>query len=158
MGQPKYSSSYPAAYWGKDPKEWPRVVCLAEGQNWRCCYCGARCDPAVGTEQHWNTASIEHLTPRAQGGREHWYNEVMACAECNNARGGSLGAMEYFCLVQAVGILRATRYMDEFHARLRRKIGKAVTTPHIALEAIKIMLRRDLALSSFLQKMEEIAE
>lgn len=59
-------------------------VCLAEAQNWRCCWCGVRC---VAESNKHNSATIEHVTPKSQGGTDHWSNLAMACNRCNHARG-----------------------------------------------------------------------
>ncbi len=53
---------------------------LAEAQNWRCCYCGCRLEP--------ETATIEHVKPRALGGSNTWENCAAACDPCNSKRGG----------------------------------------------------------------------
>ncbi len=59
-------------------------VQLAEAQNWRCCWCGTRCVPE--SNKH-NSATIEHVTPKCQGGTDTWENFAMACNRCNQARG-----------------------------------------------------------------------
>jgi hypothetical protein len=59
-------------------------VCLAEAQNWRCCWCGVECVPESDKK---NSATIEHVTPRSQGGTDHWSNLAMSCNRCNQARG-----------------------------------------------------------------------
>ena len=45
-----------------------------------CQYCGSR----PGTQE----LSIDHVVPRAQGGRSSWKNCVLACTECNHRKGG----------------------------------------------------------------------
>jgi 5-methylcytosine-specific restriction endonuclease McrA len=45
-----------------------------------CQYCGSR----PGTSE----LSIDHVVPRAQGGRSSWKNCVLACTECNHRKGG----------------------------------------------------------------------
>jgi 5-methylcytosine-specific restriction endonuclease McrA len=45
-----------------------------------CQYCGGR----PGTSE----LSIDHVVPRAQGGRSSWRNCVLACTECNHRKGG----------------------------------------------------------------------
>jgi len=59
-------------------------VRLAEAQNWRCCWCGQHCVPE--SNKH-NSATIEHVTPRSQGGTDTWENFAMSCNRCNQARG-----------------------------------------------------------------------
>lgn len=58
--------------------------CLAEAQNWRCCWCGDVCIPEPNTKK---SATIEHVTPKSLGGANEWENYAMACAECNHRRG-----------------------------------------------------------------------
>lgn len=50
---------------------------LSEAQNHRCAYCGA--DVRTG-------ATMEHVIPRARGGRCVWANLVIACRGCNMER------------------------------------------------------------------------
>lgn len=57
---------------------------LSERQNHRCCYCGIRMNDEQG---HKDSATIEHVLPRSQGGANHHENYVIACYRCNNARG-----------------------------------------------------------------------
>ena len=56
---------------------------LAEAQNWRCCWCGKKCDPHG---PGWSTPTIEHVIPKALGGNNTWLNLAMACAKCNGNR------------------------------------------------------------------------
>ncbi len=46
--------------------------------RYTCQYCGAR----PGSEE----LSIDHVLPRAQGGRSTWTNCVLACVECNKRK------------------------------------------------------------------------
>jgi len=64
---------------------------LAEAQNWKCCWCGVYCT-TDSNKPH--SATIEHVTPRSEGGEDHGYNEdeyyenyAMACGSCNSRRG-----------------------------------------------------------------------
>jgi 5-methylcytosine-specific restriction endonuclease McrA len=45
-----------------------------------CQYCGAQPGRALLT--------LDHVVPRAQGGRSEWENVVSACASCNHRKGG----------------------------------------------------------------------
>ncbi|MGI4941309.1 MAG: HNH endonuclease [Janthinobacterium lividum] len=56
---------------------------LAEAQNWRCCYCGCRMTEERGPAQ----ATFEHIVPRHRGGLDRVENLVIACNDCNSARG-----------------------------------------------------------------------
>ena len=57
---------------------------LAEVQRWRCCWC--LCEMR-GEQGFKNSATIEHITPRSQGGTDHITNLAVACNRCNNRRG-----------------------------------------------------------------------
>ncbi len=57
---------------------------LSEAQNHRCCWCGKR---TVFVPNRKDSATIEHVTPRSQGGADHPDNYAVACGGCNTARG-----------------------------------------------------------------------
>jgi len=59
---------------------------LAEVQRWRCCWC--LCEMR-GEQGFKNSATIEHITPRSQGGTDHISNLAVACGRCNNRRGST---------------------------------------------------------------------
>ena len=59
---------------------------LAERQNWRCCYCGGRMDTQKGRP---DSATVEHVIPKAKGGTDNPGNLVAACERCNSARGST---------------------------------------------------------------------
>jgi 5-methylcytosine-specific restriction endonuclease McrA len=61
-------------------------VCLAEAQNWRCCYLGERMEDGPGK----HPATFEHAHPKASGGADHPDNLVIACERCNQLRGPQL--------------------------------------------------------------------
>ena len=42
----------------------------------RCVYCGSR-----------DNLTIDHVVPKAKGGRDTWYNLVTACQSCNSKKG-----------------------------------------------------------------------
>jgi 5-methylcytosine-specific restriction endonuclease McrA len=46
----------------------------------RCQYCGKRFSSSE--------LSLDHVVPRAQGGKASWTNIVCACTECNKKKGG----------------------------------------------------------------------
>jgi 5-methylcytosine-specific restriction endonuclease McrA len=53
-----------------------------------CTYCGVTVRPrAKGLHRAPDLATLDHLTPRSQGGRTLPDNLVLACHACNNARG-----------------------------------------------------------------------
>jgi 5-methylcytosine-specific restriction endonuclease McrA len=57
---------------------------LAEAQNWRCCWCGRH---ASIFRSRRDSATIEHVTPKSEGGTDAWENLAMSCARCNSSRG-----------------------------------------------------------------------
>lgn len=57
---------------------------LAEAQNWRCCWCGRHVSIFQGRR---DSATIEHVLPKSQGGTDDWENLAMSCARCNSNRG-----------------------------------------------------------------------
>lgn len=46
-----------------------------------CAYCGKK------MKTHKKDATIDHVLPRARGGKDTWENCVTACLDCNNAKG-----------------------------------------------------------------------
>lgn len=57
---------------------------LSEAQNHRCCWCGKH---MVFIPNRKDSATIEHVIPRSQGGADHPDNYAVACGGCNTARG-----------------------------------------------------------------------
>jgi len=47
--------------------------------NETCQYCGIKCGK--------HTISVDHIIPRARGGKNTWRNLVTACVTCNNTKG-----------------------------------------------------------------------
>lgn len=59
---------------------------LAEAQNWRCCWCGRH--TSIFRNRR-DSATIEHVLPKSQGGTDDWENLAMSCARCNSSRGSA---------------------------------------------------------------------
>lgn len=61
---------------------------LAEAQNWRCCWCGEVMEYRRRDEPiRPMTVTIEHVTPRSQGGGKYdWFNVAAAHRICNSSR------------------------------------------------------------------------
>lgn len=57
---------------------------LAEAQNWRCCWCTKLTVPEPDRK---DSATIEHVIPRCEGGPDEWENFAMSCSDCNQRRG-----------------------------------------------------------------------
>lgn len=59
-----------------EEQPWSRVGVLRR-DNYTCQYCN----------QKKNKMTIDHVTPRALGGKNTWENTVAACFTCNNKKG-----------------------------------------------------------------------
>lgn len=46
-----------------------------------CAYCGYATQRSKANES--DSATFDHVYPRSRGGKNNWYNAVLACAECN---------------------------------------------------------------------------
>lgn len=100
---------------------------LAEAQNWRCAYCAAA---MTDDAAHPIAATVDHVAPRAVGGRDEPLNLVAACRACNGARGADIDAWTFYKLrkrlrdadVWAPGILPppAVRRFLSAHRELTR--------------------------------------
>lgn len=62
---------------------WLRTV-TGEAQNWHCCFCG--CETTLEPNRK-HSVTLEHVTPKAEGGQDVWENSAMSCDNCNNKRG-----------------------------------------------------------------------
>lgn len=54
---------------------------LFNRDDWQCQYCSVKLD--------WSSITIDHVTPRAQGGATSWKNCVASCKKCNWKKGSS---------------------------------------------------------------------
>lgn len=59
---------------------------LTERDGWTCWLCLEAIDPDA-PQNHERAASIDHVKPRSQGGRNHLGNLRLAHRGCNAARG-----------------------------------------------------------------------
>lgn len=57
---------------------------IYEKSNGRCFYCGAKLSYEIGLD---NTMHIDHITPRAKGGRNNIENLNPSCKLCNLSKG-----------------------------------------------------------------------
>lgn len=67
---------------------------VSSEQNHRCCYCGVRTTEVQGVR---HSATLEHILPRRHGGTDAYANVVMACHDCNNARGDRVRTLPVLC-------------------------------------------------------------
>ena len=79
----------------------------------RCQYCGER----VSRRE----ATYDHVVPRAQGGRTHWENIVIACLFCNQRKGGRTPAQAGMRLRAAP--LRPTKLSDSIRLTFVHEAG-----------------------------------
>lgn len=71
---------------------------LLEAQNHRCCYCHSNFSTNNKSTRY---ATFEHVIPRKQGGTNHKWNLVMACAICNHTRDNfNMTAEQFYYWVQ----------------------------------------------------------
>jgi 5-methylcytosine-specific restriction endonuclease McrA len=64
-------------------KIWLRTV-VSEAQNHKCCWCGR---DTITKPNKSNSATLEHIIPRANGGTDDLDNLAMSCNKCNGKRG-----------------------------------------------------------------------
>lgn len=63
-------------------------ACVIERDGRRCHYCGCIVIERSQTEKlQQNTLTIDHKVPRSRGGTNHPDNLVVACFQCNHAKG-----------------------------------------------------------------------
>jgi 5-methylcytosine-specific restriction endonuclease McrA len=60
--------------------------------NFTCQYCGGR--------PHRSQLNIDHVIPRALGGRTSWENVVASCVDCNRHKGGRTPAQARLALLR----------------------------------------------------------
>jgi len=63
-----------------------RLVKYFNEQAGHCVYCDDKMTLDLGQPK---TAEIEHVIPKAMGGRNGHFNEVAACHECNQDKGST---------------------------------------------------------------------
>jgi len=54
--------------------------------GWTCHYCGEETVCAVCNPDTDRAANIDHITPKAKGGRYNLDNQVISCIPCNEAK------------------------------------------------------------------------
>lgn len=66
---------------GNGPVALPKKrIQLGIAQGWRCHWCQQACREEVGWQ---NSATLDHIVPRSQGGPNEPWNLVMSCQRCN---------------------------------------------------------------------------
>lgn len=106
-----------------------KLIMLSERQNHRCCYCG--CDtwhPDIidykTDRSKSNKATLEHLLPTSQGGTFSWDNLVMACSECNTAR-GDIPFEDFLKSIQKLNLKKKKNVVVEISNEKRLKEEKS---------------------------------
>lgn len=125
-----------------------RLIVLMHEQNHRCCYCGQETwhpdiiGPDDFAQSRWNRATLEHVIPLVAGGsRAGKHNLVMACNECNSARGEK--TMEQFIehITKNTPILLSKRHRKfltrETHFDGKKGQKKAAKTIRLLLIALR---------------------
>jgi hypothetical protein len=92
---------------------------LAEAQNWRCCWCARLTVPEPNRR---DSATIEHVVPRSDGGTDHPDNLAMSCLSCNNNRGTKPADLYLVQLVQGNSReIACSQRQNQRHAERRRR-------------------------------------
>ena len=84
---------------------------LAERAGWSCGWCGQKTRKDVGWQ---NSATIEHVTPKSEGGSNKISNLMSACARCNRLR-GTQNAEEFKLIAHELDVDRRTQ-AEALHA------------------------------------------
>ena len=82
---------------------------LSKAQNHRCCYCS---EPFSDDPESPKRATWEHIIPISCGGANDLSNIVLACYECNHARGARHSAEDFSNLIK---MGRLSLLMSEMH-------------------------------------------
>lgn len=101
----------------------------------RCQYCGKKVPPSQ--------LSIDHVTPKALGGRSTWTNVVAACAACNARKGGRLPQQAHMKLIKEPTVPRrhpllTARALEPRYSLWRDFLGENATAdcesrePHVS--------------------------
>lgn len=77
---------------------------LAERAGWSCGWCGQKTRRDMGWQ---NSATIEHVTPKSEGGSNKLENLMHACARCNRLR-GTQAVDEFKLIAQSFDVDRRT--------------------------------------------------
>lgn len=78
-----------------------------------CQYCGARLPRAE--------LNLDHVVPRALGGKTTWENVVASCFECNRNKGSRTLAQARISLLKKPVRPRWTHWTHSFHGKVRYK-------------------------------------
>jgi hypothetical protein len=100
-----------------------RLLSAAHSKGWRCFFCGTSLEFVRKGQP--NSATVDHLWPRAMGGKSESPNLVVACMSCNQAKADYVDASDYhfeeMCLVTDKGD-------DQFEADFKRQYRMAILT------------------------------
>lgn len=65
---------------------------MFDNQRGRCFYCSGFMKLRQGFK---NSATIEHCHPKSQGGTLSYFNTMLVCRDCNQARGNGVAPKEH---------------------------------------------------------------
>lgn len=82
--------------------------------GWACRYCGAH--------GHGVKLTLDHVTPRCQGGKNSWENLVTACSRCNGRKGGQNLEESGMKLSK---VPSRPRHVAAFRASMYKKLGQS---------------------------------
>lgn len=115
---------------------------LCEQQRWRCCWCfrPMSCQPG-----QTDSATIEHILPRSQGGKNSWDNLATSCYRCDNLR-GTMGVQEFMAVIKRCGFIANACVTDPPVEEITQEIKK-VSHIHCNLQAVEqvAVSRKDIA-------------
>ena len=107
-----------------------RLIKLSEAQKHRCCYCGQQTwhphiiDGGDVVHSKRNLATIEHVVALVSGGTWCKNNLVMACNECNGARGEKAIAKFVALITQDIDIPLSKAVKRALRKEEKRKSDK----------------------------------
>jgi hypothetical protein len=82
IGKARQGSAQASGCWIRPAKR----AAIYERDGWQCAYCGRGPRDARRMSQAGLVLSLDHLTPRSQGGTNDARNLVSACISCNSSR------------------------------------------------------------------------
>lgn len=84
-------------------KKQQEVNQLAANQDWKCCYCGCQMQlKTLRSSRKRNSATLEHIVLRTEGGQNVRSNMMAACNQCNGLRGQA----EYIAFKLVMNVVR----------------------------------------------------
>ena len=119
----------------------PKIIVLAEAQNWRCAYCPTVMGHPTQGRSNPDSATVDHVLAKMGGGKASWDNEVAACAACNHSK-GQYSAMLFWLLMQAFDCNRRTvhKALRSRTQKTRDKLKRRLAKDHAAGRPLRAMV------------------